>query len=280
MAAGQSSQVNLLEEKTLARIKALDEHLSGTLGIAALDLNTGRMLSYHGDTVFPQASSIKIPILVELFRAAKTGEVQLDTQITLSPEDAVGGSGWLISALRRGKLQLSVNELATAMIEHSDNTATNKLIALLGRQHINDNMVQMGFRYTKLQRIMLDSAAAGADRENVSTPLEMASLVEAIYRGKAVDPASSGKMIEILKLVDADFRRTIPTGTEVAAKAGSLTGVKCETGIVFLKGRPFILSVMSSFLEASSNPVPAATQVVWEHFEKLAASNSFGNRIR
>jgi beta-lactamase class A len=84
-------------------------------------------------------------------------------------------------------------------------------------------------------------------------------------------------MIETLKLVDADFRAVIPPNVAVAAKPGELTGVRTETGIVYVAERPFVLSVCSAFLDEPDNPVPAVARAVYEHFAKIARSNKFGN---
>ena len=276
----QTTAANLLESKLRGEIEAVALTLNGVLGVTAIDLETGHKFSFHGEALFAQASSIKIPILIELFRAAKAGEVNLDSKLTLHTSDSVGGSGHLQTLLRSGDHTLTVLQLATAMIETSDNTATNKIIGMLGMDKVNANLRQMGFTETKLQRIMLDSGAATAGRENISTPDEMALMAEMLYRGKAVDAESSKRMIELLKLVDADFRSAIPASVAVAAKPGSVTGVKCETGIVYLKDRPFVLSVMSAFLDDGINPVAAVTRKVYEHFQKLASSNAYGNRVR
>jgi beta-lactamase class A len=105
----------------------------------------------------------------------------------------------------------------------------------------------------------------------------MAKIAELIYRGKAVDPDSSRRMTDILKLVSADFRAAIPASIPVASKPGEVTGVRCETGIVYVRQRPFVLSVASSFLTEPENPVPEVARAGYEHFAKLARSNKFGN---
>jgi beta-lactamase class A len=270
----------LLEKKCLARIQTADAALDGVLGVAAIDLHSGRLLSYNGNTVFPQASSIKIPIMLKVFRAAQQGRLELSRAVTLTQADSVGGSGHLQESLRRGPLDLTVEDLVKAMIETSDNTATNKLIALVGGvDSVNRALDEMGFRQTRLHRVMMDSGAARRDEENVSTPVEMARLVELIYRGKAVDEAASSRMVEILKLVTADFRKTLPAAVPVASKPGGIPGVRCETGIVYLGKRPFVLSVMSTFLAGDSNPVGEVAGILYRHFEKLGRSNRYGHAV-
>ena len=93
LAVAQPPVTELLERKTLAEIRAVAGRLDGVLGVAAIDLTTGRTLALDADSVFPQASAIKIPILVTLFRAARAGAFRLADTVTLTEKDAVGGSG-------------------------------------------------------------------------------------------------------------------------------------------------------------------------------------------
>jgi beta-lactamase class A len=278
LAAQKPSTVEeLFEEKLAERIRSIDAGMTGVLGVFLIDLETGRTLSHHGGSVFPQASSIKIPIMIEVFRQASEGRLKLSDRITLQPSESVGGSGHLQLMLRSGSVELSVEDLITAMIATSDNTATNRLIALVGMDRVNATLDKLGFLQTRLRRKMLDGEAAARNDENVSTPEEMARLMELIYRGKAVNADASRRMLEILKLPEADFRAAVPAEVAVAAKPGELTGVRCETGVVLLRGRPFILSVASAFLGDSPNPVPAVIKAVYAYFATLAKSNRYGN---
>jgi beta-lactamase class A len=277
VAFAQPTVVDLLERETIAKIERYASQMDGVLGVAAIDLTTGRVFSIKGDSVFPQASSIKIPIMIQMFRAARAGQFRLDDKVTLTKKELVAGSGRLQRYLEKGPVTLTVRELIENMIEFSDNTATNKCISMVGMTKVNGLLDELGLKKTRLRRIMLDSASAARDNENVSTPLEMAHLVEMIYRGKFED---GKEMLEILKTVNAEFRRAIPEDIPVAAKPGSLERVRCETGIVFLPGRPFALSVTSTFLDEQKNPVSDVAWIVFSYFDKLAHSNSYGNRVR
>jgi len=280
LAFAQTTVVDLLERRLLERIRAVEEGLGGALGVAAIDLHSGRVISHHAEVTFPQASSIKIPILIEVYRAARAGRFRLEETVTLTEKDLVGGSGRLQGRVKRGPVTLTVHDLARAMIEWSDNLATNKLIGMVGREQVNRTLGGLGLRGMRLQRKMMDAAAAARDEENISTPLEMARLVERLWRGQAVDEAASKEMLDLMKLVKADFRRAVPAGVEVASKPGEVPGVFCETGIVFLPKRPFALAVMSTFVEAWKNPVPDVAALVYAHFERLAAANRYGHRLQ
>jgi beta-lactamase class A len=275
----QTSVIELLERETIAQLRDLDAKTEGALGVAAIDLSTRRSLQYHGDTVFPQASSIKIPILMRMFGDIEAGKFRLSDSITLEPKDTVGGSGHLQHQLAKGRITLAVKDVITAMMETSDNTATNQCIRMVGLENVNRMLDSLGFTQTRLQRIMLDSGAAVADRENISTPIEMAAIVDLIYQGRAVSPDASKQMLDIMRLVKAQFRKALPAGTDIASKPGGLQGVKCESGVVFLKNRPFVLSVMTSFVPASSEVVEQAALLVYRHFERLSRANSYGHFV-
>jgi beta-lactamase class A len=280
VACAQPTLTELLENKTLAELRRFDESFDGALGVAAIDLNAGRMFALNGATVFPQASVIKIPILARMFQAARAGKFSLEDKVTIEPREAVGGSGQLQERLKSGPVTLSVRELITAMIEWSDNTATNKCIQMAGMDEVNRMMDSLGLPNTRLRRKMMDAAAVARGEENVSTPEEMARLVEMIYRGKVVDEAAGKEIVEIMKKVSGGIHEGLPLDIETASKTGELPGARGETGIVFLEGRPFVLSVMSAFIDDRRTPVPEVTRIVYRYFEKLAAANAWGNRLK
>lgn len=269
----------LLEKKTLARIGQIDARLDGVLGMAAIDLATGRVFSYNGDLVTAQASLIKVPILAAAFQKIESGALTLGQKVPLAGKDKAGGSGSLDQRLGPQPLTLTIEELLTLMIRDSDNTATNKLIALTGIDNVNQLMLQLGLKNTRLRRLMMDSGAARRGGDNTSTPLEMARLFEFIYRERLISRAASRHMIALLKLVRADFQAALPRSVEPASKPGALPGVRTEAGIVFLEGRPYILSVMASLLAGDANPIRDVAEAVHAHFARLAQSNRYGHRV-
>ncbi len=164
-------------------------------------LTTGRTVSVHGDTLLAQASVIKIPVLWRVMEAVDAGELDLNASYTLRPEEAVGGSGGLQTQLKEGAVTLTLTELLRKMIEDSDNTATNKVIALAGMERVNESMEKLGLRQTKLQRIMMDTAASRAGRENLSTANEMARLLQRVWQAERGGVAAGRRMVEWMKLV-------------------------------------------------------------------------------
>ena len=278
-AFSQTSVQDLLEKRTLKQIDAVASSLDGVLGFAAIDLTNGHTISLNGNTVFPQASSIKIPIMIQVFRDLRQGKLKMDQAIPIAPAEVVESSQQFENAAKStGKM--TVRELVEAMIIASDNAATNKLIQLVGMANINRSTEALQLRQTRLQRKMIDVAAAARNEENVSTPLEMATLAVKLYRGEVVDKVASAQMLEIMSRVKDDMRAAIPPTIRVAAKPGQLTGVLCETGVVYLDKRPFALSVAGTFLALDKSPVPDVTKIIFHHFEMIARSNKFGRGLQ
>ena len=123
---GQETAAVLLRQKLVERIRAIDGELEGALGVAVIDLAAGTRFDYHGGVVFPQASVIKIPVMITVLR-----KLNLEERLTLVPAEAKAG-GDLYSALQHGPVTLTVRELIEHMIQSSDNTAANRLISMVG----------------------------------------------------------------------------------------------------------------------------------------------------
>lgn len=269
----------LLESKLMEKLRQIDQKFDGVMGVAVIDLTSGRTLTLNGDLVTAQASLIKVPVLAAAFQKIESGALSLDQKVELTEKDKAGGSGTLDARLGTQPVALAVEELLTLMIRDSDNTATNKVIALVGMDNVNQLMAQLGLRATRLRRVMMDGAAAKRNEENTSTPMEMARLFEFIYRERLISRNASRRMIEILKLVQADFRAALPRGVVSASKPGGVPGVRTEAGIVFLEGRPYILSVMCSLTAGNANPIRDVLEAVHSYFVRIAQSNRYGHRV-
>lgn len=272
--------IDLLEAKLKAQVQQIDTRYRGAIGVAAIDLTNGRTFEYNASTLFAAASTIKVPILVEMFHLAKSGEFHMTDQITIQPAESVGGSGHLQDQLRNGPVTLSWLELLTKMMVDSDNTATNRAIALARMDRVNRRALELGMRQTRLRRVMMDTDAAAKGNENITTPLEMARALESLYRNKAAAADDCRQMVEILKQVPGEIRKAVPREIDVAEKTGSLGGVFNEAAVVYLKDRPFIVSIYSSFLAEGENPVGEIAALFFRHYERLSRSNAYGNRVR
>jgi beta-lactamase class A len=276
LAPAQTDVRELLEKKALEHIEQIGDEVDGLLGFAAIDLTTGHVLAGNAAGVFPTASMIKVPVMIEVFRQARAGAFRFDQEIPLTRADLVDSSERLAVMLRHGDAKATVRELVEAMIEVSDNTAANKLIGMVGMDRVNHTLDELGCPNTRLRRKMMDWADTD-HRENISTPLEMARIMEAIYKGKAGNEADCAEMLKILKRVEADLRKAAPGRIEVAAKPGGIPGARSEAGIIFVPGRPFALAVMTAFLADDQDPIPAVGSAFYNLFTKLATANRYGH---
>jgi beta-lactamase class A len=148
---------------------------------------------------------------------------------------------------------------------------------------INRRMDSLGLAKTRLRRKMMDLKAAGEGRENVSTPVEMMTLLEKIWKGDILKEPYRKDLLAILAIPkESPIRSGVPEGVEVAEKPGELEAVRCDSGIVMLTGRPYVLSVMTTYLkrDADGNPAIAAiSKLVFEHFARLERSSEYGRVV-
>ena len=151
----------------LDEVQVLLAGFSGTVGLWARSFDSGEEIAWQPLETFPAASTIKVPILCEVFRQAGEGRFTLADARTLKTDDQVGGSG-ILKDLTAG-LALTVKDLATLMIVISDNTATNMLIDLVGLDAVNASCERLGLSGTRLE-FRVQRAPEGASVMNRSTP--------------------------------------------------------------------------------------------------------------
>ena len=184
-ASGQQGSLQAeLRTRFEADLSRVAEGLNGVMGYAIKDLSTGDTFLRLPDAVFPQASSIKLTVLLELMRQVQEGKLSLDEKHTiLRREMTVGDDEAILNKLGDGTVTMTLGDLAVFMVVLSDNSATNILIDRLGMDNINAGLVRLGLKETKLRRHMIDLEAARQGEENVSTPREMLALLEAVQAG-------------------------------------------------------------------------------------------------
>lgn len=271
-----------LRAKTAKQLEQLSASFDGVMGIAAKDLTSGETFHVNADMVFPQASAIKIPVLIELYRQAQAGTLKLDERVNVTRAQMAAGSG-VLQNFSDGGSALSLRDLAVLMIVLSDNTATNILIDRVGMQNVNDMLARNNLRNTRLQRRMLDTESQRAGRENLSSPQEMIWLLGLLHERKLLDAQRTDAVIEILRYPKSShLRRGLPARVPLASKTGGLIGVACESGIVLLEGRPYAISVMTTYAKegaAAEAAIAEVSRVVFDYFERLARSNALGVRV-
>src|SRR5580698_4174991 len=224
--APSSEKQKILWQKLESTIHDVDQHLDGVMGVAIDDLATGDQFFLHENEVFAQASSIKIAVLAELYRQAQQGKLKLTDLYTVQASDLVADSN-IMGGLTPGITRLTLRDLATMMVAVSDNSATNVLIDRVGMQNVNAMLDSLGLPHTRLRRKMMDLEAAKQGRENISTPREMMTLLEAIYRGKLLNKESTADFFKVLSTNKASWiPRDLPADLKIADKPGELEAVR------------------------------------------------------
>ena len=277
-----AAKQQVLWQKLEASITDVDRNLDGVMGVAIEDLNSGQKYLLRGDDVFPQASSIKIAVLAELYRQGQQGKLKLTDLYTVKTADLVADSP-IMNGLTPGVTQVTLRDLATMVMAVSDNSAANILIDRVGIENINSLLDSLGLAHTRLRRKMMDLKAASEGRENISTPSEMMTLLENVYRGKVLNKPLSEDFFRLLSTKKNSWiPRELPEDLKVADKEGELEGVRNDSGIVFLENRPYILSVMTTYLRRERDGEEAISEIsldAYRMFDRLARASEYGRVI-
>ncbi len=206
----------------------------------------GIIFSYHSNMRVVAASLIKVPIMITIFYAIKDGLLSLDDEITLKEEDKATGSGVL--KYKKFPYKLSLKKLLWFMIVHSDNTATNRIIDILGFDYINKIFNQIGLKETVLMRKMMDFRARNKGRENYTSCRDIVYLLEGIYRKSMFTSGDSEFMLSLLKRQTINDRipKYLPSSVDIAHKTGLEKGIVSDAGIIFSKECDYAICVMAS----------------------------------
>ena len=280
--ASSADGQKVLWEKLKANIQEIDAQLDGVMGIAIEDLNTGKQFFSHENEVFAQASSIKIAVLADLYLRVQQGKLKLTDLYTVQASDLVQDSD-IMGGLTPGVTRITLRDLATMMVAVSDNSATNVLIDRVGMENVNAMLASVGIEHTRLHRKMMDLDAAKQGRENISTPREMMTLLADIYRGKVLNVEGKGDFFKVLSTnKDSWIPRDLPADVKIANKPGALEGVRNDSGIVFVEGRPYVICVMTAFLTNERDGEEAISKVslaAWRMFDRLGRASEYGRVV-
>lgn len=228
------------------------------VGVAFHDLQTGAALYQNADDSFHAASTMKVPVMIELFRRIDAGSLRLDQAIPLENRFAsiVDGSPFQLnpgddsdsSAYLRVGQRVPLKELIDRMITRSSNLATNALIELADAKRANATAHELGARNIKVLRGVEDTKAFQAGLNNTTTARDLSTLLDAIETGRAASRASCDAMRDVLlrQEFNDEIPAGLPPGTRVAHKTGSITGVLHDAAIVYPPNRkPYVLVVLT-----------------------------------
>ena len=293
----------MAESSVMSAIEDFTAQIDGIVGVAAKHLETGERVSHNAEAVFFTASTLKVPLLVELYRQVDAGIIDVNQHIDLADALRVPGSG-VLKELSSG-LQPTVHDLAVLMIIISDNTATDILYNRVGGDNINNTMRQLGLTHThipmpcrellysitgldvenpahtyqlasdrlKKGEFVLEDDGFSEEKSDVSSPNDMCRLLELIYDGDILSSQSREAVLDILKRqqLSTVIPYALPPGTVVAHKTGSYHSVRCDVGIVFAPTGPYTVAIMARQITAGDRlsvdaSLAAISKAIYDEF--------------
>ncbi len=271
----QLSARDILKQKTEKDLQTIIATSPSLTGLMVLDLSSGETISINENVIFAQASAIKIPILLEVYKQAHEKKFALSDIRPLLPSNTVAGSG--ILNVMVDPVNLSIRNLCVLMIGLSDNSATNTLIELVGINNVNNTMQSLGFSNTRLQRKMIDQPASLRNEENLSTPKDAAGIMKLLYEGKFIDKGTSEEVLFILKnnpIANSKIAAALPANMKFAFKPGGMGGVSTEWAIVYLPNRPYAIAIMENYKTSVTPPgiISALSKRVYDYFSMMKAT--------
>ena len=278
----QTVKRQVLWQKLQEELHGVDHQLDGVLALAVKDLTSGEEFFINADEIMPQASSIKITVLAELYRQVQQGKLKLTDEYIVRSEDLVPGSDIMLG-LTPGVTRLTLRDLATMMVAVSDNSATNVLISRVGMDNVNAMLESQGLHVTRLRRKMMDLKAASEGRENVATPREMMTLLETIHRGKLLNKEMTEDFLKVLSThKESSMLQGLPDDAVAANKPGELEAVRNDSGIVMVKNRPYILCVMTAYLKDERDGSAAIRKIAaltYSYFDRVGRASEYGRVV-
>jgi beta-lactamase class A len=307
----QSGRTSAQISRLHSRLQELSDAFPGVIGVAVRDVRTGEEISINGDRLFPMASVYKVPIMVEVFRQIEAKKFSLDDRIELGDEHRTLGSG-VLTLLSDG-LKPTVKDLITLMIVLSDNEATDILLKKVGAENVTATMRSMGLNNVRVDRTtfelirdylgFIDETARGktyteiivaprtrqitseqqaeAEREfakvmkDVSSPRDMALLLEKIYKGEAAGKESCQMMMTILgrQMFNQRLPRYLPESARMAHKTGTIGSTTNDAGIMFVRGNPIAVAVFTVDKRTARGEVEERmgrlTRVIYDFFDAI-----------
>ncbi len=247
------------EDQLTARMQARIAQLRGAeVAVVVQDLGSPRRVEINGDTVFHAASTMKVPVLIDLMREFDAGRLQRAQSMLLvnTYHSIVDGTPYSLQSaddsdslvFQRVGDFVPLTWLAERMITHSSNLATNALIAILDPSRITATMRTFGAKDIQVLRGVEDNVAYQAGRNNVTTANDLAAILTALERGETASQTSTEFMRATLlqQAFNEQIPAGLPPGTSVAHKTGSITATLHDAAIVYPPDRsPFVMVVLT-----------------------------------
>lgn len=288
--ACEKSKINMPQLDTgllTNQISHLADSLNAQVGVSCFDLETGQQYDFHARTMMHAASTMKVPVMVEVFRQVDAGNLQLDNRLAVKNEfySIVDSSRFSLDIDRDGGESLydalgtkvSLATLVDDMIIHSSNLATNLLIELVDAKKVTASMRALGADTIQVLRGVEDIKAFRKGWSNYTNAYDLRVILTAIANGTAASPESCEKMIEIMSR--QAYRKKIPAGlpdsVRVANKTGSITAISHDCAIVFPPNRkPYVLVVLTKGIAKPEQAEKAIAQISRSIYHQLQSQSA------
>ena len=254
------------------------------VGVALHDYETGRDFSCEGDRPFHAASTIKVAVLVAIYKLAEEGRLRLGDTLHVRNRfrSLVGGEVFRVTANRDGDAEvhgrlgrsMRVHELARAMITRSSNLATNLLLDYVGLDEVRRIMGEAEIDGVEIARGVEDTRAFDAGINNRVTARGLVSLFRHLCGGRFLRQPTREQMLDVLHAQEFNnmIPQRLPKGARVAHKTGEISTVCHDAGVVFLPGRkPYVLAILTEMpasVESRARPVADISRAIYEALEK------------
>lgn len=253
-----------------------------TVGVAVYDLQSKQSLGINDKISLHAASTMKVPVMMELFRQAAAKQLNLDATIPVKNEFAsiVDGSPYQLSAsddsddLMYQKLgqPMTIRALIERMIVRSSNLATNLLIEKAGAENTMKLMRKLGANDIQVRRGVEDNKAFRAGLNNTTTAYDLMLLLRAIAEKKVANAHGCAEMLAILQKQEFNegIPAGLPAGTTVAHKTGSITKIYHDAGLVYLPNRkPYVIVVLTRGLAEEKRAHQLVAEISRQVYEAL-----------
>lgn len=226
-----------------AQLAAVADASQGRIGVAAIDVDSGRSLSILGDQPFPMASTVKIAIVATYLDGVDKGRWKLDDQYPLMVPLPSARLSTPVAPVTPGQMRSAQSLIEMALI-HSDNQATDALLAAVGgTQAVNRWIRGTGIGGMRIDRdiatLVRDDGvvnpATTVDQRDSATPTAMLRLLTGLYRGDWLSRRSRDLLIATMERCQTGKRRIpgqLPEGTRVAHKTGTLNNTASDVGLI------------------------------------------------
>ncbi len=266
------------ERKLQQKVEALlKDFKDGQIGVYIKNLRTGKVVMVNADTVFPTASMVKIPILIGIMDKIEKGSLQYHQELEYKDSLLYAGSD-ILGSFKSGE-KIELGKVMMLMLTMSDNTASLWLQSLAGTgTRINELMDSLGMQFTRV-----NSRTPGREENRIqfgwgqTTPREMATLFEKIYKGEVISKNAGQKMIRLLgrNYWDEVAISQVPPDVFVASKNGAINQSRSETLLVAAPHGHYIFSVCTKNLSdqswSSGNEAwtleRTLSALIWDYFE-------------